>query len=320
MGNKISKVPKSKDRNGPKGSNFSVKNRDGLRIIDRRAYPNLENHNYPFPDDFEEQDRNICQHYRFRYIWESNFSAPVEETLVKGANVLDICCGVGIWTLEMAHQYPQSTFVGIDTLSNFPKHVKPTNVTFLQANVLDTLPVLDESFDFVFMRGVKFSFTIVQWQNLVIKEIARVTKPAGWFEIDEHAFQPNKMGNITKKTVETAMTAIRNQGLEPEIVPAIGNWIKGSGLFTDIQSSHKEFPIGSWGGSLGEEALKDLDIGLDGLKGLLLPALKITKEQFQPFKKDLLQEMNENQSEYSIWRLWAQKIPNSCQHQSLIST
>lgn len=78
--------------------------------------------------------------------------APVTDVLRKGANVLDIGCGPGSWTMEMAGEYPKSTIVGVDMVPLFPKDIKPTNCLFYQNNVLNGLPFQDSTFDYVFMR------------------------------------------------------------------------------------------------------------------------------------------------------------------------
>lgn len=40
--------------------------------------------------DNEEIDRLHLQHYYFKYIWEKNFSAPIEHKLNENARVLDV--------------------------------------------------------------------------------------------------------------------------------------------------------------------------------------------------------------------------------------
>ncbi|CAG8440558.1 6661_t:CDS:2 [Acaulospora morrowiae] len=54
-----------------------------------RKYYNVPNSKYCLPLDDEEIDRLQLQHFLFRYIWQGNFSAPVEEMLESGCKVLD---------------------------------------------------------------------------------------------------------------------------------------------------------------------------------------------------------------------------------------
>lgn len=111
-----------------------------------------------------------------------NFSAPVEEALEEGIRVLDVGCGTGLWTLEMAKNYPNSIFVGIDCEELFPvSDETPSNCTFLKANVLECLPFADGAFDYIFLRLLSTSFTPQDW-SVAIRELTRLAKPGGWLE------------------------------------------------------------------------------------------------------------------------------------------
>lgn len=89
----------------------------------------------------------FCNIYIYR-----NYLAPVTDTLRKGANVLDIGCGPGSWSMEIAGEYPKSTIVGVDMVPLFPRDIKPSNCLFYQSNILNGLPFQDGTFDYVFMR------------------------------------------------------------------------------------------------------------------------------------------------------------------------
>ncbi|CAG8683662.1 16597_t:CDS:2, partial [Funneliformis mosseae] len=62
-----------------------------FRYFNGRRFHNNENSIYFLPNDNEEVDRLQLQHFLFRYIWKSNFSAPINDLLDQGsANVLDV--------------------------------------------------------------------------------------------------------------------------------------------------------------------------------------------------------------------------------------
>ncbi|CAG8514636.1 57_t:CDS:2, partial [Acaulospora colombiana] len=134
----------------------------------------------------QEHARLQLQHFTLRHIWESNFSAPIHELLqVPGTKVLDVGCATGTWTLEMATEYPLAKFTGIDIIPIYPSEIKPKNVEFEIANILNRLPYEDGTFDFVFMRSMSLTFTTQEWEEVVISELIRVLKPGGWIEIME---------------------------------------------------------------------------------------------------------------------------------------
>jgi ubiquinone/menaquinone biosynthesis C-methylase UbiE len=105
----------------------------------------------------------------------ANFSAPVRDLLLGSYNsrgspaipprVLDVACGNGTWILEMATEFPDSQFYGIDFDPNYPTTVKPSNTFFSQHDVLSPkgLPFSDNYFDYVHMRHVYTCFSESDW-------------------------------------------------------------------------------------------------------------------------------------------------------------
>jgi len=66
-----------------KGVNF--------RYTDGRRFHNVETSNYSLPNDDQECDRLRLQHFLWKDVWQSNFSAPAEEILTrKRTKVLDV--------------------------------------------------------------------------------------------------------------------------------------------------------------------------------------------------------------------------------------
>ncbi|CAO3592223.1 unnamed protein product [Absidia cylindrospora] len=102
-----------------------------------------------------------------------------------GPVVLDVGCGLGQWSMEMATAYPNSTFIGLDILPTFPKDIKPRNCYFLQVNVKRLpLPFADQSVDFIYQRDLNWGLGQDDWYPL-IKEYLRILKPGGWIELVE---------------------------------------------------------------------------------------------------------------------------------------
>ncbi|RUP49636.1 S-adenosyl-L-methionine-dependent methyltransferase, partial [Jimgerdemannia flammicorona] len=127
-----------------------------------------------------------------------NFHVPIENLLKKGCTVLDAGCGPGAWTLDMAIEYPDSHFYGIDICPVFDGSVHPPNVTFSLANLTDHLPFPDGHFDFVFMRCLVAGLQNKEWPR-VMCELMRVTKQGGWVELVEGSFRPHDAGPILEK-------------------------------------------------------------------------------------------------------------------------
>ena len=82
----------------------------------------------------------------------------------------------------MATTYPNASFIGVDILQTFPSEIKPDNVEFMLGDVISGLNLETNSFDYVFVRQMKFDIPINDWPN-VLDELLRVLKPNSWLEI-----------------------------------------------------------------------------------------------------------------------------------------
>ncbi|CAG8825008.1 20368_t:CDS:2, partial [Dentiscutata erythropus] len=86
----------------------------------------IDDEKYPFPKKDYGGDRLALQHHIFKYIWQSNFSTPVNEKLETGAKVLDFGCGTATWLIDLSSQYPKSTFFGVEKPSSVLRNLTPS--------------------------------------------------------------------------------------------------------------------------------------------------------------------------------------------------
>lgn len=159
----------------------------------KAAYPLTQN-------SYEEQDRLVAQHYLLRTAFHGNdYMATVMTPLLQqGCVVLDMGCGSGTWTMELATAYPASHFIGLDQLALFPKDIKPKNCHFATCD-LTSLPlsIPDASVDYIFQRDLNWALLASQWPAL-IKEYMRILKPGGWIELMEMV---SEMAHILQQTL-----------------------------------------------------------------------------------------------------------------------
>ncbi|KAG9302539.1 hypothetical protein G9A89_007243 [Geosiphon pyriformis] len=261
-----------------------------------------------FPDNYNEQDFEINRHYFFKLVWQKNFSAPIEATLNNGARVLDICCGVGTWLFDVANDYPESTFIGIDIRKNYPQEIKPPNVSFIQADALETLPFDDSSFDFVFLRNLKLVFTLEEWRNLVINEVARLLKPGGWMEVAEHPFQILNVGPRGKAYMDIASSAIISRGFDPELIPLLSQIIKDTNKFQTIELKDTTCPIGDWGGIPGKACAADFKHILEVVEEFATQTLRFSAHTYRIMLDKLVKEMNEQNSYFKFQKIVGRKL------------
>ncbi|RKP24874.1 S-adenosyl-L-methionine-dependent methyltransferase, partial [Syncephalis pseudoplumigaleata] len=111
---------------------------------------NLPVHLVLNPSDLDQEiDRQHIDHYMLRLGLSGNRFAPVTTP----SCVLDIGTGSGIWMLEMAVEYPDCEFVGID-IADYQHRANAENCDFRRMNILDGLRFPDDRFDLVFQRMV----------------------------------------------------------------------------------------------------------------------------------------------------------------------
>ena len=97
------------------------------------------------------------------------------------ARVLDLCCGTGALTRELARAAQDGHVFGIDFSENMlavaRTHDKPRNITYERADAL-SLPFADRTFD---AAAMAFSMRNVTDIAACLREITRVLKPGGLF-------------------------------------------------------------------------------------------------------------------------------------------
>ena len=97
------------------------------------------------------------------------------------ARVLDLCCGTGALTRDLASRVPHGHVIGIDfsprMLAIAREHAGPANITYQESDVL-TLPFRSGEFDAATMA---FSMRNLVDIPACLKEVARVLKPGGSF-------------------------------------------------------------------------------------------------------------------------------------------
>ncbi|CAG8594448.1 5014_t:CDS:2 [Paraglomus occultum] len=278
-----------------------VDGRRFLKDIDSKCY---------LPCDEQEAYRTYKRHYLFRFIWKSNYSAPVLDELSFGARVLDVGCAEGTWLLNMAAEYPLSTFVGVDISPVFPE-VTQTNTAFLQCNALDGLPFPENTFDFVRQGFLIVSIDWQEWKDKLVKELVRVTKTGGYIEVMDLDIKYYRSGEICKQLASSVTDRFEQIGIKynssKDVLKAFGDL---NDAVTVSPLEEKVHPLGSWAGKLGELSLEGNIEAYESLQALLCPALKVTKEEYQQKLLDLSEEYNRCKTYLKTYRVFIRKNKN----------
>jgi len=133
-----------------------------------------------YPSTTNEFDRDLEYHYIRKSILNGNSVCPFNDSMER---VLEVAYSSGYWMMEMATDFPQTQFYGIDLESNAPDLVYPRNCFFGQGNYLKGLPYQDNFFDMIRLDMVHLRTHSTFDQILfLLTEVFRVTKKGGYIE------------------------------------------------------------------------------------------------------------------------------------------
>ncbi|MFC4410965.1 demethylmenaquinone methyltransferase [Chungangia koreensis] len=99
----------------------------------------------------------------------------------KGSQALDVCCGTGDWTVQLAEAVgPEGSITGLDFSQNMLKVAEQKTTEYSQVNLVHgnamELPFDQNSFDYV---TIGFGLRNVPDYRKVLSEMHRVLKPGG---------------------------------------------------------------------------------------------------------------------------------------------
>ena len=213
----------------------------------------IENSPYLLPKDDQEIDRLDHQHYIFRFLLHENYLAPLQAP----GRILDIGCGTGRWAIEMAKAFPSTEIVGLDIVKPTPDaSQRPSNVLFLQRDVLKGLPFTDRIFDYVHMRFLIGALPAANFQT-VVNELSRVVRPGGWIELAEPASAFVNAG-VGLETMWKWMTELAHRkGIDLQAGNRLDKFLKEA-KFEHISKRQLEIPVGDYAGQIGHLSAQNI--------------------------------------------------------------
>ncbi|KAK3686726.1 hypothetical protein LTR37_019518 [Vermiconidia calcicola] len=195
---------------------------------------------YALPNDAPEHQRLELQCQALEQLMHGSvFHAPVQQP----KRILDVGCGTGRATIQLAAKFPDAQVIGID-LSAVPKlHPKPDNVEYVQGDFTELVKSGDDRFqpgtyDYIFSRLLELGMT--DWPGYV-GAIASLLAPGGWFEAHENdiALRDGNDAEITYSFSEAFHHMARSKGLNLRAGRDLRQLMQGCGLESVVEKTYK---------------------------------------------------------------------------------
>ncbi|OBZ82349.1 Demethylmenaquinone methyltransferase [Choanephora cucurbitarum] len=268
-----------------------------------------------------ERDRQQRLHYLLKLIWKGIYSADLKDPSV----IVNWCCGVGLWNLEMAALFPNTKIIGVDfkeaTFQN--SHYSLPNMEFRYAVIRDNITGLESfesnSVDFFIMRDCwLINAPMYKWDN-VFREAYRILKPGGFIEVEEHNLEVVSQGESTDILYAYFQRFFDEVQVERDLATKLGSHIENAG-FEQVQQRSIVIPVGEWSKT---ECLKEIGFlardlterRIRGLRKWVCEVNGITVNQFDAVANNLMDvEVNQNPS-YIDWNSYVGKKPGNAPSQ-----
>ncbi|CAG8537662.1 6695_t:CDS:2 [Cetraspora pellucida] len=231
----------------------------------------------PVEDEEESANIRLYMHNIYEEVFGGKVGAPVQENLQNGAKVLELCCEDGIWITEVAAEYPNTEFYGVDSnIQNSDNNFN--NVTFIECNIFKKLPFPDNEFDYIFAKD-KILYMEKNTFLKVLSEILRVLKPGGWLEIlcsfnTEHVYGPayTRLRNTWESWLEV-------QNIDKDLSLNLENYLKQTGKTGTPLCRTKDSQVGC-GNAFGEFLVEFLLFFYRTARDYLAAFMNISLEEF----------------------------------------
>ncbi|KAI9274493.1 S-adenosyl-L-methionine-dependent methyltransferase [Phascolomyces articulosus] len=252
-------------------------------------------------------ERDWVRHSALKLALDGDFKAPIDQILKSGGSeVLDIGCGAGFWTTDMANKYPISHFTGIDIDKNiFPTGNVSRNVVFQRVDLLELpLPYENDTFDFIFIRCMMDVIPDEQW-DAVLQELVRIMKKGAYIECLET--YPALVDAGPAMTTIMQLANAPDQAMSAAIQNPLPNRMAAISQLMGMQIKHIHTPVGRYGGAVGMLLLEHWDRIIESNKQKWIQSKLISEKQLAAATNDLHEEVDSYQTYMSWYSVVAQK-------------
>ncbi|HZN88404.1 MAG TPA: class I SAM-dependent methyltransferase [Thermoleophilaceae bacterium] len=172
-----------------------------------------------------------------------------------GASLLDLGCGDGAWTMEVARHVGAEKVLGVEFIEEFAAAAGSAGVDVVAGDLGDPLPLEDGSVDVVHSNQV---IEHVPKTDAFMREIARVLKPGGYAVVSTNNL--SSWHNIVSLSVGWQPTPCHVS--DEVIVGNPGNFVEGMESYAPGQTHLRIFTGRALAGLAAHHGLRaDLELG-----------------------------------------------------------
>ncbi|KAG1149351.1 hypothetical protein G6F37_003111 [Rhizopus arrhizus] len=266
------------------------------------------------PNTADDIERDWVRHNALRLAFENDFKAPIERLLqAGGSEVLDIGCGAGFWTADMAARFPFSYFIGIDV----DKNVLPTspcgrNILHQRIDLVELpLPYEDATFDYIFVRSMLNTMPDQLWDD-VLKEFIRIMKKGAYIECVEAYDDLFDAGPSMNTLTQLVLMSTQQPPYSPtsKDVAARNPWpnrLANISQLMGMQIYHTHTPVGHHGGEIGSLLLEYWERTIGNYRREWITNRWIEEEELDKTIRQMREEVNEYNTYMSWYSVVARK-------------
>jgi SAM-dependent methyltransferase len=216
-------------------------------------------------------------------------------------DVLDVACGPGEWTLDVAHRWPHMQLTGVDSSKMIIKYARTQaevqnlqNVAFEEMNIYQALAFPDASFDLVNARMLFAVLMPAQWPAF-LQECRRVTRPGGIIRLTEWEIgftnKPamRRLLSIFTQALKLAGRTFSPDGTSVGLINMLAPLLRNAGC-QDVQNRAYAVDM-SVGTPDSADWFQDGSVAMEMAKPLLLKTGLISEEDFDRSYQEMLAEM-----------------------------
>ncbi|KAI8063712.1 uncharacterized protein B0P05DRAFT_590246 [Gilbertella persicaria] len=277
-------------------------------------------------DRRKEKDRQQRLHYLLKLIWKGIYRPNLKDPSV----IVNWCCGVGLWNMEMATLFPNTRVIGVDfkeaTLLN--SHYGLPNLEFKYVVIHDRITGLESfepnSVDYFMMRDCwLMNAPVYKWDN-VLKEAYRILKPGGFIQIEEHSLYLMSKSSGIRLLNTYFENFFAELQVDRRISTKLENHLLTAG-FIDVDRRSIAIPLGEWGSTeclreTGYLARDLIERRIRGLRRWVCDTNGISEEKFDAVTTQVMEIELNNQPSYIDWNSYIAQKPGTNIHVTRPST